>query len=261
MDSKTKRRLLLSFISNWVGKSRQHHHPAHPGPCLPPLLERPPLRRVDHRQLHPRLPQLSNIGFGSVAGNEMTMLVVRRRPEAPCASSRAAGGSSPASVGCHRPPRRVLYFLPVAHLLRLNYITESDTKWIIFYLGVSVLLGQLEQLLQSAYRCIGRYPYGSLLKSAFVLVAFAATMIPVILGQGPRITALVFASANILGTILLLPPRPSRHPLDRVRLEPRQLRRDTQARPPCHRLHGLPYRQCAQPQRNCARRRLRPRPG
>jgi O-antigen/teichoic acid export membrane protein len=95
-----------------------------------------------------------------------------------------------------------LYYLPAAHLLKLTALGESDTKWIIFYLGVSVLLGQLEQLLQSAYRCIGRYPYGTFLKNIFSLVAFACMIASVALGMGPRTTALVFASINVAVTVI-----------------------------------------------------------
>jgi O-antigen/teichoic acid export membrane protein len=68
---------------------------------------------------------------------------------------------------------------------------------------VSVLLGQLETLVQSAYRAVGRYPYGSFVKSAMSLVAFACLMVPVALGGGARTTALVFAAANIAGTLFL----------------------------------------------------------
>jgi O-antigen/teichoic acid export membrane protein len=91
----------------------------------------------------------------------------------------------------------------VADWLKLHAISESDTKWIIFYLGVSVLLGQLEQLLQSAYRCIGRYSYGMLMKSTFSLVAFLCMVVPVALGGGARVTALVFAASNVAGTLLM----------------------------------------------------------
>jgi O-antigen/teichoic acid export membrane protein len=97
----------------------------------------------------------------------------------------------------------VLYFLPIARMLNIHSITESDTKWIIFYLAVSVLLAALEQLLQSAYRSIGRYPYGTFVKSAMAVVAFACTMIPVALGKGPLATAKVYAAASIGGTIFL----------------------------------------------------------
>jgi O-antigen/teichoic acid export membrane protein len=96
-----------------------------------------------------------------------------------------------------------LYFLPAARLLRLTHISEYDTKWIIFYLGLSVLLGQLEQLLQSAYRSIGRYPYGASVKTILSFSAFAGMIAAVALGYGPRVTALVFAALNIAGTVLL----------------------------------------------------------
>ncbi len=59
----------------------------------------------------------------------------------------------------------------------------------------------MRRSLQSAYRSIGRYPFGSFIKSIFSLLAFACMMIPVALGGGPRVTALVFAVANIFGTI------------------------------------------------------------
>ncbi len=91
----------------------------------------------------------------------------------------------------------------MAHLLRLTEISEIDTRWILFSLGVSVLLGQLEMLLQSAYRAVGRNAFGSFCKSAMSLAAFAATMVAVAAGQGPRGVALVFATANVAGTLLL----------------------------------------------------------
>jgi O-antigen/teichoic acid export membrane protein len=103
----------------------------------------------------------------------------------------------------HRSASTSLYFLPAGRILKISHISETDTKWIIFYLAVSILLAQLEQLLQSAYRSIGRYPYGSFVKSAMALAAFSATLISVALGHGARSTAIVFACANIAGTIFL----------------------------------------------------------
>ena len=96
-----------------------------------------------------------------------------------------------------------LYFLPAAHLLKLAHLSEYDTKWIIFFLGLSVLFGQIEQLLQSAYRCIGRYPYGTSLKTAISFTSFGGMIAAVAHGNGPRTAALVFAAINIAGTGLL----------------------------------------------------------
>ena len=97
----------------------------------------------------------------------------------------------------------VLYLVPVARLLPIRAISQSDAKWTIFYLGFSVLLGQLEQLMSAAYTCVARYPYGTFVKNMISLTAFAATMVPVVLGYGPRTAALVFFVANGIGTVTL----------------------------------------------------------
>lgn len=204
MDSNTKRRLFLSFITSWVGRLSS---------TIVQLIQVPVFLHFWSVPLYgewmiinsiPAYLSFSNIGFGSVAGNEMTMQV--------------AGGDRESALRVFQSCWWLiilicsttvivfsagLYYLPAAKLLRVNNISETDTKWIIFYLGISVLLGQLEQLLQAAYRCIGRYPFGSMLKSAFSLIAFACMMIPVILGYGPRRTALVYAIANVIGTGIL----------------------------------------------------------
>ena len=204
MDSRTKRRLVLSFISSWVGRLNN---------TVIQLIQVPVFLHFWSVPLYgdwiivnsiPTWLTFSNSGFGTVAGNEMTMLV--------------SGGDQPTAlrvfqscwwlivgicVGTILLLSGALYFLPAARLLHLTSISETDTKWIIFYLGVSVLLGQLEQLLQSAYRSIGRYPFGSMVKSSFTFIAFAFMMVPVILGGNARVTALVFAVANIFFTLVL----------------------------------------------------------
>ena len=96
----------------------------------------------------------------------------------------------------------IVYFIPIGHLLPIHSISQSDARAIIVYLGLSVLLGQFEQLIGAAYTCVARYPYGSFLKSMISLAAFVAMIVPVVLGYGPRTTALVFALANMAGTVL-----------------------------------------------------------
>ena len=204
MDSHTKRRLVWSFFSNTVSRLSQtaiqfvqvyvflkFWNPSLYGEWLI-------LNSI------PTVLTFSNSGFGTVAGNDMTMLV--------------AGGDQPSALRvfescwwliigiCTTLTALVsgaLYFLPAADMLNIHNISEHDTKWIIFYLAVSILLAQLEQLLQSAYRSIGRYPYGAFVKSAMAVTAFGCTLIPVALGKGPLATAEVYAAASIAGTLFL----------------------------------------------------------
>jgi O-antigen/teichoic acid export membrane protein len=204
MDSNTTKRLALGFLSNWVSKLAS---------TVIQLIQVPVFLHFWTVPLYgewmivtsiPAYLSFSNIGFGNVAGNEMTMLVAAE--DRPAALRVFQSCWWLIAIVCGATILLLsgaLYLFPVAHLLKLSAMSESDTKWIIFYLGVSVLLGQLEQLLQSAYRCIGRYPYGSFIKSVFSLLAFLAMIVPVAMGGGARTTALVFALANITGTIIL----------------------------------------------------------
>ncbi|MDQ2832763.1 MAG: polysaccharide biosynthesis C-terminal domain-containing protein [Acidobacteriota bacterium] len=204
VDRSTTRRLMLGFLVNWIGRLAS---------TIIQLVQVPVFLHFWSVPLYgewmivnsiPAYLSFSNVGFGSVAGNEMTMLVAREDRDSAlrvfqscwwliawiCTATiiLLSGG---------------LYYIPAARLLKLSTMGESDTKWIIFYLGVSVLLGQLEQLLQSAYRCVGRYPFGTFVKSMLSLAAFACMTVAVAFGAGPRLTALVFACANIAGTVLL----------------------------------------------------------
>jgi O-antigen/teichoic acid export membrane protein len=204
MDGSTKRRLMLGFIVNWVGKLAS---------TIIQLVQVPVFLHFWSVPLYgewmivnsiPAYLSFSNVGFGSVAGNEMTMMVAREDRDSALRVFQSCWWLI--ALICTATIILLsggLYYIPAARLLKLSTLGETDTKWIIFYLGVSVLLGQLEQLLQSAYRCVGRYPFGTFIKSLLSLGAFACMIVAVTLGAGARITALVFAGANIAGTILL----------------------------------------------------------
>ena len=202
MDSRTKRRLLLNFIANWIGRLAN---------TIILFVQVPVFLHFWSVPLYgdwliintvPTYLTFSNVGFGSVAGNEMTMLFARGDRDGALRIFQSCWWLI--SIICTATiilMSAALYFLPATHLLRLQNTGDTDAKWIIFYLGIAVLLGQLEQLLQAAYRCIGRNAYGAILKNVCTLLAFAIMLVPVILGKGPRETALVFAAVNIAVTI------------------------------------------------------------
>ena len=204
MDSGTKKRLVLSFLSNTVSRLSQ---------TLIQFIQVPVFLHFWSVPLYgewlvlnsiPTYLSFSNSGFGNVAGNEMTMLesggdrAGALRVFQSCWWLIVVICSTTTLLLC-----TALYFLPAARMLKISHISETDTKWIIFYLAISILLAQLEQLLQSAYRSIGRYPYGAFVKSAMALIAFSCTLLSVAIGHGARTTALVYAGASIAGTIFL----------------------------------------------------------
>ena len=193
---------MLGFLTNWVGKLSSTVIQFVQIPVFLHFWSVPLYGEWMIVNSIPAYLSFSNVGFGSVAGNEMTMLVAREDRAAALRVFQSCWWLI--AIICTATIvllSGTLYYLPASRLLRLTTLGEADTKWIIFYLGVSVLLGQLEQLLQSAYRAIGRYPYGTFLKNMFSLFAFGCMIAAVTLGAGARITALVFASVNVAITL------------------------------------------------------------
>jgi O-antigen/teichoic acid export membrane protein len=204
MDSSTKRRLALGFLTNWVSKLAG---------TIVQLVQVPVFLHFWGVPLYgewmivtaiPSYLQISNFGFGSVAGNEMAMMTARGDREGALRVFQSCWwlitficSAGIVLLGI------VVYYLPASRYLKLHEMGETDTKWIIFYLGCAVLLSQLESLLQSAYRCIGRYSFGAFIKSMFSLAAFGVMLIPVCLGGGARVTALAFALANVFFTVVM----------------------------------------------------------
>lgn len=204
MDNATKRRLFFGFLSNLVSKFAT---------SIIQLVQVPVFLHFWSVPLYgewmivtaiPTYLSLSNMGFGNVAGNEMTMMAARGDRDGALRVFQSCWWLI--SIACLTVMFLfgiALYFFPVAQRLKLHEIGPVDSKWVIFYLGCSVLLSQLEALLQSAYRCVARYAYGSFIKSMFSLTAFGIMLIPVCLGGGARVTALVLALANAFFTLVL----------------------------------------------------------
>jgi O-antigen/teichoic acid export membrane protein len=204
MDTATNRRLVLGFISNWISRLA--------GTIIqlvqvPVFLTHWSTATYGEWLIVNSIPSylsFSNIGFGSVAGNEMTMSMAREDKAGALSAFQSCWWLIVAVCSATIMIFAVaLYTLPVARWLKLSAISAGDARWILFALGAAVLFGQLEQLLGAAYTCIGRYPYGTFIKSVLTLAAFFAMMVPVVMGRGPRAAAIVFASANVVGTIVL----------------------------------------------------------
>ena len=204
MDTGTRRRLILGFASNWISRLAGSVIQLVQVPVFLTFWSKPLYGDWLIVNAIPSYLSFSNIGFGSVAGNEMTMLMGRKDEAGALRVFQSCWWLIILICGAVMLLfAALLYALPVASWLNLSVMTQTDAKWVIFYLGTAVLFGQLEQLLQSAYTCVGRYPYGTFIKSILTLISFAVTLIPVVLGYGVRATALAFSLANAAGTVVL----------------------------------------------------------
>ncbi len=204
MDDRTKRRLFIGFATTLVSKAAS---------TVIQLVQVPVLMHFWGVTTYgvwmvltglPTYLSFSNAGFGQVAGNDMTMLMARKEQDAALGVFQSCWWWITLVMGLTGAAMSVaLWLLPMGRLLNISAISERDVSWVLFWLGLAVLFGQLELLLQSAYRCIARYSYGNFLKSGLSLAAFGAQLVPVMMGYGPRTTAMVFALANITVTLIL----------------------------------------------------------
>jgi O-antigen/teichoic acid export membrane protein len=205
MDDKVNRRLMVGFATNIVSKASG---------TLVQLVQVPFMLHFWGKTQYgvwllltafPAYLSFSNVGFGSVAGNEMTMLMARGEKDAALRVFQSCWWLISILMGLIGALFSLaLWLLPMARLLRLEEISEHDTSWALFWLGIAVLFNQLETLLQASYRCIARYSYGNFLKSALTILAFCVQMVPIGMGYGIRTTAEVFAIANMSITALLM---------------------------------------------------------
>lgn len=204
MDNATRKRLTLGFLSNWVSRVAGSIIQAVQVPVFLHFWSTLVYGEWMIVTAVPAYLSFSNIGFGSVASNEMTMLMGRDDKQSALRVFQSCWWLiSLVCVATILIFAGALATLPIAAWLKLSAISASDTRWILFALGTAVLFGQLEQLLGAAYTCVGRYPYGTFVKSIITLSAFAAMIVPVIMGRGPRTAAIVFGVANVVGTISL----------------------------------------------------------
>ena len=210
MDGTTKRRLLLGFLSNWIGKLA--------GTVIQ-LIQIPVFLHFWITPLYGEwmivtsipnyLSFTGNGGFGTGRGqrDDHDGRARGSRKRLKSVSFRAAGGSFPIILTV-----ATIALLSGSTLLACSlracsrdhpYLQHRYSSGSFFILGSRSCLVSLSNFLQSAYRSVGRYPFGSFLKTLFSLAAFASTIVAVILGCGPRIAALVFAVTNIVCTVIL----------------------------------------------------------
>ncbi len=209
MNNAVRKRMTLGFLSNWVSRLAG---------ILIQLVQVPVFLHFWNIPLYgewltinaiPSYLSFSSVGFGNVAANEMTMLMGRGDQAAALRVFQSCWWLiSLVCTGVVLLLATVLFVLPAAGWRRLigghlsGGMTDHDVRWILFALGTAVLFSQLEQLLGAAYTCVGRYPYGTFVKSIISLCAFTAMIVPVTLGGGPRGAAITFGAANVVGTIV-----------------------------------------------------------
>lgn len=147
---------------------------------------------------------LSDIGFGSVAGNEMTMLVAAgKKDEALNVFQSVWILTTVISILVGMLLLAGIWVVPLDRWIHVRNLSEHQVRIIVLLLGLSVLASMQETLFQGAFRCVGKYPFGTFAKSLLSFGSFAASTVAVIFGTRPVGVALVYLIANGIGTLVL----------------------------------------------------------
>ena len=147
---------------------------------------------------------LSDVGFGSVAGNEMTMLAAAQDFEQALVVFQSVWVLTTVITSLLGLLLiATVWLLPLGTWLHMHAISAADARLIILLLGLAVLLGMQETLFQAAFRCVGKYPLGTMAKSLVVLAAFLSTMVGVGLHLSPVPVTVLYVAVNAVGVFAL----------------------------------------------------------
>lgn len=147
---------------------------------------------------------LSDIGFASVAANDMTMRVANgdRRGALEVYQSIWLFISG-VSVLIGTALALIIYNAPVAAQFSITHISEAQTRQLLLVLMLYVLVGLQGGVFNAAFRAAGRYAYGTTLGNTVRLAEWAASIVGLLLGGGVLVLAMLTLVIRLLGLLLM----------------------------------------------------------
>lgn len=147
---------------------------------------------------------LSDIGFASVAANDMTMRVANgdRRGALEVYQSIWLFISG-VSVLVGSGLALIIYAVPVAAQFSITHISEVQTRQLLIVLMLYVLVGLQGGVLNAAFRAAGRYAYGTALGNTVRLAEWAVSMVGLLLGGGVIVIAMLTLTIRLFGLLLM----------------------------------------------------------
>jgi O-antigen/teichoic acid export membrane protein len=143
---------------------------------------------------------LTDFGIGSVAGNEMTMLVARGEKETALGVFQSAWLlTTVASLSFTAVVTLGIWTLPIERWLRLAVISKGQVIAILCVLCVYVLLDMQWTVMASGFRCDGNYALGQIIGSIIRFATNASAIIAVALHGSPVAVALSLVVFRLIG--------------------------------------------------------------
>jgi O-antigen/teichoic acid export membrane protein len=147
---------------------------------------------------------LSDVGFSSVAANDMTILM---------ASNDRAGAQNVfqsvwllISAFSLVSLTLVAYFVwltPIHLWMNFQLLSHDQASTILFILACYVLVGIQGGLIQAGFRCIGKFALGLWYANLLRLFEFSAVILTVFLGGSPVQAAKTYLLARCFGTLII----------------------------------------------------------
>ena len=152
----------------------------------------------------PAYLSLSDIGFASVAANDMTIRVARDDKNGALEVYQSIWifiSAVSFLVGCLLA--LIFYSIPVNSLFSISHISLEQTQRLLVVLMLYVLVGLQGGVLSAAFRCVGSYAYATLLNNTIRLTEWALSMVALAFGGGVLVVAIVTLLIRLLGLIVM----------------------------------------------------------
>jgi O-antigen/teichoic acid export membrane protein len=153
----------------------------------------------------PTYLMLSDIGFGNVAANEMTILVAKgERDKALTVFQSTLSLVTIISSIAITILSILFWVLPIDKYLNIHNLSHTESATILTLLTLSVISALQINLASAAFRCEGEYALGSLYYSVIRLFSFFTVILSIIYGLKPYHCAWGFLISNYLGTLVMV---------------------------------------------------------
>lgn len=144
---------------------------------------------------------LSDLGFGSVAANEMTMLVAKGEQQKALSIFQSTWILiSSISVIIAVAISATIFFLPIERWLNLSRLNHFEATGVVLLMILHLLVGQQRILMNAGFRCEGNYSIGIMYENLLRLTEFGIVSVGISQGATPLGAVVIFLCVCIFGT-------------------------------------------------------------
>lgn len=148
----------------------------------------------------PSYLSMSDIGFGSVAANEMTMKVSQNDKRAAIEIFQSVWLLITFISFCIISSlMAIIWLIPLRSWFNFSLLSSREINFIIILLAFYVLIGLQQNLLHAGFRCDGNYALGIFCANIIRLSVFIGLVTAIYLGSKPLTAAVVVTALQTIG--------------------------------------------------------------